>query len=198
MILGFILLLSDKAWYRFALLVISIITYFFPTIASIIPGSIFAGVYNWYKIVFLTNNTVVIRGCYFLIGFCLIDFKILQHYRNPIVYLLSTFTFIFASNFTPIVITRIVCLMASVSIFQFAVNYCVRYSDEKSVEFRKMSIIFYFTHIPVKFAMQLIVSRFTSGYETGIWLMTILVLFVWSNIVMKTETGRKIGKFLYF
>lgn len=192
LILVLILCITNSKKFRIAVSVVLFTAFLIPS------TTIWLNISELYDKIFITTNNFVFSGIYFVLGFQLSRFHIIEKLNIKLflgIFIVFYFLFFIKIDDT---LTKILGLVVSLIIFELSLKLHMPYSIQLSVVLRRISTIIYFTHMPVKFFFQLVVDIFAGGgYETLVWISTVLVLLIYSYLLFNTKTGNKIEKIFY-
>lgn len=201
-ILTMILCISNKRTYRWCVFAASLMLF----VCSMWLGAENANspviqiLANGYNRIFLTTKNFAVRGVYYVFGLCLSEYCELFEGINlkwkMICLMIAEGLYIFlAANQNPVAL--LLQLPVAMTLFIVTLSAKANYSPEVSMNFRKTSAIIYFTHIPVKYAVQFAFALIGIQAETVVWIVSVLVLVVYSYFIITTSFGQKLSRILY-
>ena len=201
-ILTIILCISNKRSYRWGVFTVTFVLFVFSMLLgkNDINSSVIQAIVEWYNRVFLTINNFALRGVYFVFGFCLSEYseriKIINLRWKIICLIISEGLFIFfAAKQNQVAL--LLQLAVAMSLFIVTLSVKANYSLVVSKTFRKMSTIIYFTHIPVKYAVQFAFAFIGIRAETAVWAISVMLLILYSYFIITTKCGKKISRIMY-
>lgn len=156
-LLTIILCISNKRAFHWGVFTVSFILFCCSMLLGI--QNIHSNIINGYNRIFLTTNNFALRGVYFVLGFCLSEYselieRISLKWKIGCLFVAEGLYVLLAANQKSVAL--LIQLVVAVALFIVTLSAKANYSLELSKYFRKTSNIIYFTHIPVKFAVQLI------------------------------------------
>lgn len=199
LILTLILMISNKKAYRYILLILLFIVFI---IRNVQYNTFFDGLNIIFDDIFRGDLNFLSKGIYFISGFCLYDmysfWQLNSKNKRILIGALALGYFFEVLNIRyDFMLASILHLLMAIGLFIICYNTHSCLDGNKLLEFRKESTVIYFTHVIVKYCVQFIFIYFYRENETLIWLVTVVLLIIWSKFLLHTEHGMKLYKLLY-
>ena len=93
--------------------------------------------------------------------------------------------------------SRVIKMLIAAGIFGMALKSGAWYSKERSLRFRRWSMIIYFTHITVKYGVQMIFKILHRPESTWVFVISAVIVFFYAVCVDKYFRDKKWYKLLY-
>ncbi len=187
-----ILMISGEKRYRYGIVALSIAL-------SIVP-SIVGNLDNPVADYVLHSRMFLWHGYYFLIGLF-----VGENWKKGFSKLMSASIFIaglilLVVNFVTawnVPIAHLFRLLAVVGLFSFLLSIAAPYSMDMSLRFRRYSTIIYFTHITLKYAVQMGFKVLHIPESTWVFVISVIIVIAYAWIVDTYFKETKLYKLLY-
>lgn len=191
LILIVVLMITDKKWFRLGLLIVSVGLSVIPYLVGKQEGEIAQ--------LFFDSHTVLWDSLYFLAGIA-----IGEKWKKGLPRIGSAALFVFGLSLKIALdvagvkmFTRIVHMIMAIGLFGLLYSVKAFYSDEMSIKFRRWSIIIYFTHQTLKYAVQMAFKLLHIPESDLIFVISIVILFIYAVIIEQFAMDKKVFKVLY-